>query len=252
MYSPDVKNMRIAKGIGSVKFLSNAVSEELFSLSQENTYENFMSLLRDIAEKTSLNARQLSNLINIDYFSDYGNARELGKINDCFNFFKQGQAKKIDQKNIPDFLEGCIEKYATNKNAKGKELKQYTITDIDGLLNECEMFVRSLNLPDIPIKIKMQNQREILGYVELTTGKEDDRRNLIILDVFPLKDKNGDVWAHRIESNSLGSGKVSRLTIPESVFMNTPLQENDIIYAEHVYQNKKGYWYLDKYKLIYM
>ena len=51
---------------------------------------------------------------------------------------------------------------------------------MDGLLHEAEDTILSLGLEDVNYRVKMQNQLDILGYIELTTNKEEDRRKLII------------------------------------------------------------------------
>lgn len=73
----------IAKGLSSVKYMSKAIANELYELSKNNTYSTFTDLLADIYGKTSVNSRQLDILIKIDFFSDFGNQRELMKICDC-------------------------------------------------------------------------------------------------------------------------------------------------------------------------
>lgn len=84
-YSYDKDKGIIVKGIGSIKYLNSDVSEQLYTLSQERVYDNFIDLLVDINTKTSLNSRQLDILIKLDYFSDYGEANELTYIVDVFN-----------------------------------------------------------------------------------------------------------------------------------------------------------------------
>lgn len=84
-YSYNKEKGVITKGIGSIKFLNEAVSEELYSLSQTNIYPDFIDLLVDINTKTSCNSRQLDILVKLDYFSDFGEANELLYKIDRFN-----------------------------------------------------------------------------------------------------------------------------------------------------------------------
>ena len=57
-YFCDVKNKAIYKGIGSIKFMNDQVADQLYEL-RDNQYDCFGSLLVDLKEKTTLNARQL-------------------------------------------------------------------------------------------------------------------------------------------------------------------------------------------------
>ena len=94
-YSYDKEKGVITKGIGSIKFLNDAVSEELYELSQTKTYNNFIDLLIDITEKTSCNSRQLDILTKLDYFSDFGEANELlWKIEKFSKLYDKGKGFK--------------------------------------------------------------------------------------------------------------------------------------------------------------
>ena len=79
-YFFDKEKNVIAKGVSSVKYMSMAGADELYALSKSNHYDYFIDLLRDINTKTSIDSRQLDILIKIDYFSMFGNQRELFKI----------------------------------------------------------------------------------------------------------------------------------------------------------------------------
>ena len=76
--------------------MSDGVAEELYDLAHQNSYSCFTDLLYDIDRKTSLNTRQLDILIKLDFFSDFGNQRELLRMMEMFyDVFKKGEAKKI-------------------------------------------------------------------------------------------------------------------------------------------------------------
>lgn len=249
-YYGSVDDRVIAKGLGSVKYLSNAVAMQLCNL-YSNEYKTFISLLSDVLSQTSINSRQCGILIMLDYFSAFGNSRELQQIYNIYEYFSFGSAKQIKTSKIPDFLENDFHKYATNINAKGKELKTWTITDMDGLLAECERYIRALHLPDIPIKVKMQNQKEYLGYIDLTTNDPEDRRKLWVMNIMPLRDsKTGEPWCYRVDTRSIGTGKVARVSVSAATYLKQVIKEDDIIYAEALHKNPKGYWYLDQYRLL--
>lgn len=94
-YFFDKEKNVIAKGVSSVKYMSMAGADELYELSKGREYEFFIDLLKDIAERTSIDSRQLDILVKIDYFSQFGNQRELFKIIEMFEILKKGTAKKI-------------------------------------------------------------------------------------------------------------------------------------------------------------
>ena len=122
---------------------------------------------------------------------------------------------------------------------------------MEGILEQIEEDVRRMHLSDASFKEKMGWQKEILGYVDLTTGKKEDLRKLLITSVVPLRGKKTkDIWAYVVETQSLGTGKTARLTIDKRVFEQEPLKELDVVYASKLYKNNKGYWYLEEYQIV--
>lgn len=241
----------IAKGINSIKYMNSAVANELYDLAKRSDPKTFMSLLTLMNNETSIDTRQRDILIKIDFFVDFGNVTELSRIASVFAFFKNGTAKKVQKDKISGQMLDVVSKYATDKNKNGTEAKSFTITDMAGLLDECEAVIKSLHLPDLDLKCKIQNQIELMGYIDLTTNKKEDRRKLLITDVFPLSSKKDNtIWGYAVQTRSVGSGKASRLTIRSSVYAKAPIKRFDIIYAKELEKNRSGYWYLLDYDLI--
>lgn len=241
----------IAKGINSIKYMNSAVANELYDLAKRSDPKTFMSLLTLMNNETSIDTRQRDILIKIDFFVDFGNVTELSRIASIFAFFKNGTAKKVQKDKISGQMLDVVSKYATDKNKNGTEAKSFTITDMAGLLDECEAVIKSLHLPDLDLKCKIQNQIELMGYIDLTTNKKEDRRKLLITDVFPLSSKKDNtIWGYAVQTRSVGSGKASRLTIRSSVYAKAPIKRFDIIYAKELEKNRSGYWYLLDYDLI--
>lgn len=241
----------IAKGINSIKYMNSTVANELYGLAKRSDPKTFMSLLTLMNNETSIDTRQRDILIKIDFFVDFGNVTELSRIASVFAFFKNGTAKKVQKDKISGQMLDVVSKYATDKNKNGTEAKSFTITDMAGLLDECEDVIKSLHLPDLDLKCKIQNQIELMGYIDLTTNKKEDRRKLLITDVFPLSSKKDNtIWGYAAQTRSVGSGKASRLTIRSSVYAKAPIKRFDIIYAKELEKNRSGYWYLLDYDLI--
>jgi len=121
----------IYQGVASVKNLNSTVAEELYKLSQENIYANFIDLLMDITDKTSCNSRQLDILIKLDYFSDFGEANELLYKTDIFyKLYDKGKGFKsnIKQSKLvldPEFVMPYCGEY---KEATVKEINIDAIT----------------------------------------------------------------------------------------------------------------------------
>lgn len=248
-YLLNVEEKVIAKGISSVKYMNTDVANELYELAKAGKPKSFMELLMAMNEKTHLDARQRDILVKIDYFSEYGNSRELLHMVDIFTFFKNGTMKKIPKNKLTPELKPVVAQYATDKTKAGVVANNYTFTDLPGLLCYLEQMVRVMNIQDFDLKRKMKNQLENLGYINLTTNKKEDQRKLIVMDVFPLRDKNDkSIWGYAIQARSIGTGKTTRWTIYAEVFASKPLKPFDIIQVPaNGYGKQQGYWYLYRY-----
>ena len=248
-YMPHKETNTISKGIATVKFMNNAVGDELYEMSKKGYY-NFLDILYDI-KNTSINLRQLYILVKIGYFSEYGNMRELTKMIELFDYFKNGEVSSIKSEDIDKAWWGDIaKKYSSNIGKSGNKLKTYKVFDSVSMLHEIWDNILEMGLHDLDDKLKMAAQKEYLGYIDLTTGKEEDRRKPLIEKVIPLKKAGEEPWGYAVFTRSIGSGKAARLTVRARVFDRDPLKEMNIVYAKSVEKNKSGYWYLIDYDII--
>ena len=246
----DVEKRIITKSLTSVKGFGKTLARELYQCSK-NDFKYFVDVLKWLDER-SIKEAKVTPLIQIDYFQQFGNSAELSRIMRMFDFFKQGTMKTIRKEKLAGSeLEHIVARYATDRNAKNEELKTYTITDMTAILHECEDYIKSLNISEINLKVKMQNQLDILGYIDIKTGVPEDRRKLIVTNLVPLKSKtSGDVWGYACFTRSVGTGKNARLTIRTATYNRNKISKGDIIYASDVQKNQSGYWYLIKYERV--
>ena len=246
----DVEKRIITKSLTSVKGFGKTLARELYQCSK-NDFKYFVDVLKWLDER-SIKEAKVTPLIQIDYFQQFGNSAELSRIMRMFDFFKQGTMKTIRKEKLAGSeLEHIVARHATDRNVKNEELKTYTITDLTAILHECEDYIKSLNIPEINLKVKMQNQLDILGYIDIKTGVPEDRRKLIVTDLVPLKSKaSGDVWGYACFTRSVGTGKNARLTIRTATYNRNKISKGDIIYASDVQKNQSGYWYLIKYERV--
>ena len=118
-------------------------------------------------------------------------------------------------------------------------------------LRECEDRVLAAGIEDLPFRVKIENQQESLGYVDIRTCKEEDRRLVLVSDFRPLLSKDtGKPWGYACFTQSLGSGKRIRLTLRSRQYDQNPIKKGSIIYVDRCTKNKSGYWYLDQYHLV--
>lgn len=258
-YGQDNRQMRadpatnsIVNSLGSIKGMSKAMGAKLYECAQQDQ-QSFFDVLKWLDER-SIKSAKVIPLVKIDYFNSFGNNVELLRLITWWDFFKQGTAKTISKDKLSPAFEEMLSRYASDKSVKGEPLKSYKINDMDGLLNAIEEYVFSLQLEELPYRVKAANQNEILGYVDMTTQKEEDRRKLYLLDVRPLIGKwnAGKPWKYIFHCKSVGSGKVSQLSVTPYRYNNTITKalKGDIILAKHVHKNEKGYWELDDYEIL--
>lgn len=119
------------------------------------------------------------------------------------------------------------------------------------MMHDIEQYIRSLNLPDISLKTKMANQLEHMGYIDLTTGRPEDRKKILITDIAPLKNKdNGNIWGYALFVRSVGTGKMARLTLRSKLYNQCPVEKGNILLSKDIYKNEAGYWYLQSYQVL--
>ena len=231
-YFYDKERKIIAKGLSSIKYMGSAVADELYEMAKKH-YTHFVDILSDVND-SKIDARQLEILIKLDFFSDFGNQRELLRIKSVFDdVFKKGEAKQVRKDKIQSTpLEPIVEKYSIGVTKSGGEAKSYTLLDVHSILVESEDKIKSVGLPDFDDLTKIRNFADIMGYVGYTSGKEEDRRKLYVLDVVPLKrKKDGKQFGYSIFTKSIGSGKESRFTVRNSLYSTHPINRGDIIYC---------------------
>ena len=247
-YSYSNEKKTIAKGVSSIKYMSSQLADDLWNLSQHGTFETFTDVLYGLDEETCINSRQLDILIKLDFFSDFGNQRELLRINSLFaDTFKKGQAKQLPKKMIDGTpFEPIVKKYAVGVTKAGGEAKNYTLLDVHSILNEAEAAVKASGLPDLDDRAKMRNFIEAMGYAGYSTGIPKDRRKLYITDVSPSRrHSDGSVWAYIIETVSVGTGRAGRLTVIKRKYDKDPIHKDDLIWCVD-YHRDKQYYQLDE------
>lgn len=241
----------ITKGLSSVKYMSEGVANELYELSKKNTYKYFIDLLYDINTSTAVDSRQIDILIKMDYFTKFGNQRELLRIYDIFDMFKKGSAKQIKKESIQDSpIAPIVSKYSNDKTKNGSESKNYIILDIRAIMRECEEMIKDAGMPDLSDVLKVRNFADIMGYSGYVSGKEEDRRKLYVKEIYPLKRKRDGVqFGYSVITQSIGSGIESRFTVFNKIFNIDPIKKDDVILCtgyerDGVYFTMTGYSHL--------
>lgn len=248
-----VRDGEIVYAIPLIKECNEQVADALYEISK-NKYPRFWNLLRDLYTRTN-NKAQVKILIQLDLFREFGNAKLLIRVAEIYEYFmsgSKGMRKQISKAKLPDdgYLAETVRKYSTDKNPKGKELKSYTILDIDSILSECEDRLRSIIAEDFDTRSKAITHNEYLGFVSMTTGEEQDRPRLFVKKIYPAARKSdGHRFGYNVTAQSIGSGKTSVYTILNPLFKKEPVEENDIIRCFDWRRGNKGYFKILNYQV---
>ena len=222
----------IAKGLSSIKYMGEKVAEELYQIANEREYTRLTDVLVALSRKSSIDSRQTDILAKIDFFSEFGNQREVLKIIDMFNgIFKKGTAKQISKAKVDGTpLEPVFKKYAVGVTKSGGVAKNYTLLDVYSIMIETEDIIKSLCLSDLSDIIKVQNFADVMGYVGYVSNKEEDRPKLYILDTYQLcRKKDNKQFGYSVITKSIGSGIEARFTVFNGVYNAEPIKKGDII-----------------------
>lgn len=241
----------IAKGLSSVKYMGKAVVDELYALSKRQ-YATFTDLLWTLSHHSSLDARQLDILIKIDFFSDFGNQRELFQIVSLFDLFKKGEAKQLKKERAAALgIEDIVAKYSNGTTKSGKASKSYTLLYPMTILRECEQRILSLGMEDLGVLLKSRNFKDIMGYAGYISGKEEDRNKLYIKEVYPVRRKRDNaVFGYSLVTQSIGSGKESRMTVFKKAYDADPVKPDDILVCKSWARDGK-YFQMLRYEHLY-
>ena len=231
-YFMDKETNSIYKGMASIKYMNAQVSEELYKL-KDNQYNNFIDLLIDIYDKTSINSRQLSILIVIDFFEEFGKSQ---KLLDIVELYENIMSKKLKSKkgevsfnkaDLP-YPQEIIEKYATEKSKEDK-YKQYKVERALELCNELMNDIPNIEMPSIyKIRMNFDTMGECNYYFE-----DYNPTTCIVVDVI-TKFKTKKAWLF-----SIASGHIAEVNIGEGYYNLQPFKALDVIDVFEITQKPK-------------
>ena len=244
MWFCDAQKRRITKGLIALKGFGAGTGDRMYALAHcGKKLDTFTDVILQNKLMKSVNNSQLSSLIHIDFFKFYGNQRELDFILETVARFKFGEAKSMKRDQVDGtWLEPVMRKHATDLTKAGKPAASYTITDMNGLLYECEEYIRGLKMDDYDIFFKVNTYKDIMGSAGYVTGKEEDRSLLYLKDLIPIRRKgDGAQIGYSFVAQSVGSGKETRYSVWNADFKKEPVAPGDLIRCLGWRQNGQYY-----------
>ena len=219
-YGYDKERRIIYKGMSSIKFISDNVGDDLYTL-RNNQYDSFIDLLVDIKD-TSVNSKQLDILIKIDFFEEFGGIEYLLKCNELFSqYYGKKQIKK-------DKALECGLSFEAIRNCSGKET-QKTFMELDSLKLIKEL-MRSIPNKSTDFRTKIKYQLEILGYLNIIDKK--------YAGYCVCTDLNVD-YSPRLSLYALANGNTIPVKVSKKVYKENPIKRGDIVKVENQYKKPK-------------
>lgn len=225
-YSCDVSSRTIYKGLSSIKYMSDAAAEDLYSL-KDRQYEDFMDLLADIKE-LRVDSRQLDILIKLDFFSEFGQINKLLADVEIFNKLYGRKTYKVEKLSEIDVPLATAVNYCQKSTEK-------TLTGLDwkGLAKEA---AKHTDPPKTSILDHIRYENEFLGYIQTVRPKASEdyyyvqavkgyNNNTLIL--YQLK--TGDIMTVKNRSK-------------KEVLPNTIIKAPEFIYDHKYKKDENGKW----------
>lgn len=173
-YFCDTDTKSIYKGLGSIKYMSAAVAEELYSM-RDMQFKNFIDFLFAMQNMESKpDSRQLDILIKIGYFAEFGPAKALLIGVEIFNKFYKCKTIKVDKWKEMGYNLDVLKPYAA-------KLTEKTASQLDnrGIILA---ILRSMKMPKTTIVDMIRWKAELLGYVD-GCNSNCDVNDYLVLDV---------------------------------------------------------------------
>ena len=226
-YTSDTNTNTIYKSISSIKYCNETIANELYEIGSKNEYNSFIEVLKDIKEKTSVNARQLEILTVLNFFSDYGKNKKLLKIIDLFNKF--GSCKIIKKNKIEEFDldENIVKRYSGKETAK-----QYSDIDNIGLIKEIS---KTIDDKSLSIKEQVKLEQEYLEYIIYSNPKTPKNMFYVVETKF-YKDKTKPYL--RLYDLKHGEYLKTKITAGKK-FVEKPFTEGNVIHVKDFREKNK-------------
>lgn len=209
-YALSKEDNSIYKGMQSIKHMNASVADEIYAL-RNNQYSSFMELIYDLKEKTKINSRQMRILIELDFFSEFGDANCLMRQYDLYeNLGDKVQLKKDNLAKL-DLTEEQVRPFAISETEKifKMDMKKMLIS-----VSSC------LSYSPRTLKEKIAAQIEHLGYVDIADERYSGMAAVLEVDT---------KYAPKLKLHSLKNGTVVECKVDKRTFGKNKLIVGDLI-----------------------
>ena len=191
--------------------MNETVANEMYEL-RNNEYSDFIELIYDLETKTSINARQMNILIDLDFFEEFGDANKLKEQYEIYQtFFGRKQIYKRDVESMGLTLD-MVRPYSNNETEKMfRELNSLGLTKI--LAQNVQYTPRKLG--DV-----ISAQITHLGYITIMDDRYRGMAAVLSVDT---------KYSPKLKMYSLKNGTTLDCKIDKRTFSKMPLNNGDIV-----------------------
>ena len=210
-YALDRESNSIYKGVKSVKNLNAEVSDKLYDM-RGLQYSSFMDLLYDLKPKTNIKKNQIKILIELEYFSEFGDANQLLKQFELFDRYSGRKELSKEELSVDGVPLEVVSKFSWRETKK-------LFTDMRMKEFLCE-YVKTIRYQSRTLSQTVKAQIEYLGYVDIA-----DERYSGMVAVLDFDTK----YTPKFKMHSLKNGTVFDCKIDKRTYNKDKLEEGDVI-----------------------
>ena len=217
-YTLSREDNSIYKGIQSIKNMNTKIADEIYEL-RSNQYSSFLDLLFDIKEKTSTNARQLKILIELDFFSEFG---DVNYLLEQYAFFDKFYGKKQFKKDILNEFGVSLE--TISKYSEKESPKMFSEVDFHAY---AQVVAPEIRYTPRKLSEQIKAQTDYLGYITIIDNRYAGMAAVVSIDT---------KYSPKVKMYSLKNGTTLDCKIDKRTFNQNPISAGDIV---TIYGTKK-------------
>ena len=226
-FQADKEHNQIIPSLTAIKGMSKTSAKSLYLLSQQVKCKTFIELLSEIKSKTKVDSKELTSLVCLDYFSEFGNPNQLLKEIELFDLFYG--AKQISKDKVDDLIPHDIMVTMCEKETA----KKYMNVDYIGIIK----YLAAVDTTVTPMTDKIKYELEYLGYIQSTFPNLNESY-AFITDVYgAYSNKNVVVYV-------LKTGEQKKFKVKKNVFESNPIEIGEIINI--IRADEEGRWSKNK------
>lgn len=226
-FQADKEHNQIIPSLTAIKGMSKTSAKSLYLLSQQVKCNTFIELLSEIKSKTKVDSKELTSLVCLDYFSEFGNPNQLLKEIELFDSFYG--AKQISKDKVDDLIPHDIMITMCEKETA----KKYMNVDYIGIIK----YLAAVDTTVTPMTDKIKYELEYLGYIQSTFPNLNESY-AFITDVYgAYSNKNVVVYV-------LKTGEQKKFKVKKNVFESNPIEIGEIINI--IRADEEGRWSKNK------